>query len=357
MAINRVARQPRRIWGAVTALLIVALAPFAGALAAPDADDLRERATLVFSVLPSDAPNPENTVTDEKVDLGRILYYDERLSKNQDISCNTCHLLDRFGVDGLATSTGHRGQKGGRNAPTSLNAALHVSQFWDGREPDVEAQALGPPLNPIEMAMPNAEAVEAVLQSIPGYAPLFAAAFPADEQPITYQNMGRAIGAFERQLLTPSPFDDFLSGDDDALNEQQLAGLKRFMDTGCTACHTGALFGAGSFQKLGVVHPYDDPDKGLEEVTGKESDRQMFKVPSLRNVAETGPYFHNGQIETLAEAIRLMGYHQLGAELTAEQIAEIEAFLGSLTGRVDAEFVARPELPASGPNTPAPDPT
>ena len=350
-------RNPNRLGLMGLAAGIALLACAGSAQAAPDAADLRERANLVLGVLPSEAQNPENTVTEPKVVLGRMLYYDARLSKNHDVSCNTCHLLDKFGVDGDPTSTGHRGQVGGRNAPTSLNAALHFRQFWDGREPDVEAQALGPPLNPIEMAMPNAEAVETVLRSIPGYAPLFAEAFPSDEQPITYTNMGRAIGAFERKLLTPAPFDAFLKGDDAALDAKQLVGLQRFMDTGCTACHMGPLLGGTTYQKLGVVHPYDDPDKGLEEVTGKASDRQMFKVPSLRNVAETGPWFHNGKVGSLAEAIRLMAYHQLGTELTPERIAEIEAFLDSLTGSVDADFVAKPELPASGPSTPAPDPS
>jgi len=341
----------------VSGVVAAAMLVTTGALAAPDAADLRERAKLVFGELPTVAPNPENTVTEAKITLGRMLYYDARLSKNHDVSCNTCHLLDRFGVDGAPTSTGHRGQVGGRNAPTSLNAALHFKQFWDGRAADVEAQAKGPPLNPIEMAMPDSGSVETVLRSIPGYAPLFAAAFSADEQPITFDNMARAIGAFERKLITPAPFDAFLAGDDSALDAAQLAGLQRFMDTGCTACHTGALLGGTTFQKLGVVHPYDDADKGLEEVTGKASDRQIFKVPSLRNIAETGPWFHNGQVATLAEAIRLMAYHQLGNELAPERIAEIEAFLGSLTGTVDPAYVAKPELPANGPDTPAPDPS
>jgi cytochrome c peroxidase len=327
------------------------------ATAASQVDDLRERADLVFGVLPSEAPSPSNTITEEKVDLGRMLYYDPRLSKGQDVSCNTCHLLDGFGVDGLPTSTGHKGQKGGRNAPTSLNAALHIAQFWDGRAADVEAQAKGPPLNPIEMAMPNAEAVEAVIASIPGYEPLFAAAFPGDEDPISFDNMARAIGAFERKLMTPAPFDDFLAGDDSALDAKQLAGLQRFMDTGCTACHSGPLVGGGMYQKLGVVNVYEDDDKGRMDVTGEEVDLQVFKVPSLRNVAETGPWFHNGKVTTLAEAVRLMAWHQLGIELDAQAVAEIEAFLGSLTGRVDAEYVARPELPPNGPNTPAPDPS
>lgn len=343
-------------WAAGMVLGCLGLWP-AAAAADSHADAPRDRAELVFGVLPSEAPSADNPITDEKITLGRMLYYDARLSKNQDVSCNTCHLLDRFGVDGGATSTGHRGQLGGRNAPTSLNAALHIAQFWDGRAADVEAQAKGPPLNPVEMAMPNEQAVETVIASIPGYRPLFEAAFPGDEDPISYDNMARAIGAFERRLMTPSPFDDFLSGNDDALGAKQLAGLQRFMDTGCTACHSGALLGGGMYQKLGVVHPYEDADKGREDVTGQASDLQVFKVPSLRNVAETGPWFHNGKVTTLAEAIRLMAWHQLGVKLEPGAVSEIEAFLGSLTGRVDARYVARPELPASGPKTPKPDPS
>jgi cytochrome c peroxidase len=343
------------VWGSMA--LAVASLWALPAVAEVDAAGLQKQANLIFGVLPAEAPNPDNALTDAKIDLGRMLYYDARLSKNQDVSCNTCHLLDAFGVDGGATSTGHRGQIGGRNAPTSLNAALHVSQFWDGRAADVEAQAKGPPLNPIEMAMPSEESVELVITSIPGYPPLFAAAFPDDDQPVSFDNMARAIGAFERRLITPAPFDAFLAGDLGALDAKQLAGLQRFMGTGCTACHSGPLVGGGMFQKLGVVNAYEDSDKGRAEVTGEEVDLQVFKVPSLRNVAETGPWFHNGKVVTLSEAIRLMAWHQLGVELDAEAIGEIEAFLGSLTGVVDAEYVAKPELPPSGPDTPAPDPS
>ena len=341
----------------VGALLIAGCLSSGLAAADSQVGDLRDRANLIFGVLPSEVPNAENALSDEKIDLGRMLYYDARLSKNQDVSCNTCHLLDRHGVDGDPTSTGHRGQKGGRNAPTTLNAALHFSQFWDGRAVDVEDQAKGPPLNPIEMAMPDAASIETVLVSIPGYAPLFAAAFPGDDAPITFDNMAKAIGAFERRLMTSDRFDTFLAGDDAALDEQQLAGLARFMNTGCTACHMGALLGGGMYQKIGVVHPYDDPDKGREDVTGEEGDLQFFKVPSLRNVAATGPWFHNGKVVTLSEAIRLMAWLQLGAELEASEIAELEAFLGALTGQVDAGYVALPELPESGPDTPLPDPS
>jgi cytochrome c peroxidase len=285
------------------------------------------------------------------------LYYESRLSKNHDVSCNTCHLLDRHGVDGQPTSTGHRGQRGGRNAPTVYNAALHISQFWDGRAADVEEQAKGPVLNPIEMAMPSEEAVVSVLNSIPGYAPLFATAFPEEENPVSYDNMARAIGAFERKLLTPSPFDAFIAGDDDALSDEQLAGLDAFISAGCTACHQGAAIGGGLYQKLGVIKPYPTKDHGRMEITGKEEDHQVFKVPSLRNIAKTGPYLHDGSIQQLDEMIRIMAKYQLGIPVDDAQVSAIQAFLESLTGAVDAELIAMPEPPPSGPDTPAPDPS
>jgi cytochrome c peroxidase len=322
-----------------------------------DRDALRTRAVAVFGVLPSEVPNPDNAITPAKVELGRILFYDPRFSRNQDVSCNTCHLLDRYGVDGKPTSSGHRGQRGGRNAPTVYNAALHIAQFWDGRAADVEEQAKGPVLNPIEMAMPSEESVIAVLESIPGYAPLFAAAFPGEENPITYDNMARAIGAFERKLLTPSPFDAFIAGDDNALSAEQLAGLGAFVSAGCVTCHQGPGVGGGLYQKLGVIKPYPTEDPGRAKVTGNESDRQVFKVPSLRNIAETAPYLHDGSIPKLDGMIRIMAEYQLGTPVDDAQVAAIEAFLGSLTGSVDETLIAEPALPPSGPNTPAPDPS
>ena len=333
-----------------------AAAPEAAAPAL-DRSALRKRAVAVFGVLPVEASNPENAITPAKVELGRALYYEPRLSKNHDVSCNTCHLLDRHGVDGLPTSTGHRGQVGGRNSPTVYNAALHIAQFWDGRAADVEEQAKGPVLNPIEMAMPSEEAVVAVLDSIPGYAPLFAAAFPEEEKPISYDNMANAIGAFERKLLTPSPFDAFIAGDDNALSDEQLAGLDAFSSAGCTTCHQGAAIGGGLYQKLGVIKPYPTEDHGRMEVTGKEADHNVFKVPSLRNIAKTGPYLHDGSIQELDEMIRIMAEYQLGIPVDDAQVSAIEAFLESLTGAVDAELIAMPELPPSGPDTPAPDPS
>ena len=318
---------------------------------------LAERAATIFGVLPSSVPNPDNLGSPAKIDLGRMLYYDARLSKNHDIACNSCHLLDAYGVDGEPTSPGHRGQRGGRNSPTVYNAAIHLAQFWDGREPDVEAQARGPVLNPIEMAAPSEEYVVGVLESIPGYVDAFPAAFPDDLNPLNYDNMARAIGAFERNLMTPGRFDAFMAGDLAALDATERRGLATFLEVGCNSCHTGPALGGALYRKLGFIFPYETQDVGRENVTGEETDRHVFKVPSLRNIVKTGPYFHDGSIDSLEEVVRIMGYHQTGVQLDDAQIADIVAFLGSLTGEPDLEYVAKPELPESGPDTPAPDPS
>lgn len=311
----------------------------------------------VFEPLPESVPNAANPGTPAKIDLGRMLYYEPRLSKNHDISCNSCHLLDVFGVDGEKTSPGHRGARGDRNSPTVYNAALHVAQFWDGREPDVEAQAKGPILNPVEMASLGESEVEAILESIPGYQTAFAEAFPTNSPSLTYENLARAIGAFERNLMTPGRFDQFLAGNANALTESERRGLTSFLSVGCATCHMGPAVGGTLYRKVGQIFPYETEDIGREKLTGNAADRHVFKVPSLRNVAKTGPYFHDGSIGSLSEAVRLMAYHQLGQTLDASQIGDIVAFLGSLTGEVDAAYIAKPELPANGPNTPAPDPS
>jgi cytochrome c peroxidase len=332
-------------------------APTSPAAAGPDRAALRERASGIFGVLPDEAVNPENPVTPEKIALGRLLYYDARLSKNHDVSCNSCHDLAKHGVDAGPTSVGHRGQRGDRNAPTVYNAALHVAQFWDGRAADVEEQAESSVLNPIEMAMPDEAAVLVVIRSIPDYAPLFQAAFPGVEDPVSYANIARAIGAFERRLLTPSRFDAFLEGQDAALTDEELEGLALFLDSGCTTCHMGAPVGGLLYQKLGLVKPYPTADPGRAKLTGEPTDQGVFKVPSLRNVAGTAPYFHDGSIETLPEAVRIMARHQLGRELDDAQLQSIVIFLDSLTGTLDPEIIAKPELLPSGPDTPAPDPS
>jgi cytochrome c peroxidase len=325
------------------------------------AADGGESAEVDRSSLAAFAPLPEvveptaYTMSDELVDLGRMLYYEDRMSISQEISCNSCHLLDDFGDDGLQFSLGHEGAPVSRNSPTVYNAALHIGQFWDGRAADVEEQAKGPILAAGEMGMPNPEYVEEVLQSIPDYLPLFETAFPDDSAPVNYDNVAVAIGAFERQLVTPDRFDEFLDGDDDALTDQEKAGLNLFIETGCTACHNGSALGGGMYSKIGSVKEYPDvTDVGRFEVTGLDADMNSFKVPSLRNIAETDPYFHDGSIETLEEAVSIMAEYQLGKTLTDAEVADIVTFLTALTGEIPTDYIAVPELPADGPETPGP---
>ena len=322
------------------------------ATAAIDADML-----AAFAPLPAAMVGKSKALVQAQVDLGRMLYYDTRLSKNHDVSCNSCHLLAEFGVDGKVVSLGHRGQKGSRNSPTVYNAAGHFSQFWDGRAADVEEQAKGPVLNPVEMAMPSEKAVVAVLQSIPGYVTAFAKAFPDDKNPLSYDNMARAIGAFERRLTTPAAWDRFLKGDKAALSSAERAGFKEFVGAGCPTCHTGPYLGGHIFQKLGLVKPWpQQQDQGRFEVTKQEADRMVFKVPSLRNVEKTSPYFHDGSEPDLAAAVKKMAKHQLAKDLDETQLAAIVAFLKTLTGEIPQDYIKPPVLPPSGPKTPRPDP-
>ncbi len=333
--------------------------------AGPDAAALLAQAKTVFQgPLPERFAKDDKPVSEAKVALGRMLYFDTRLSKNHDISCNSCHDVAAYGVDvrepegKRQTSKGHKGQLGGRNSPTSYNAAGQFRQFWDGRAADVEEQAKGPVLNPIEMAMPDEKSVVAVLKSIPGYVQAFGSAYPGAKDPVTYDKMAFAIGEFERGLVTPSRFDQFLGGKLDALNEQELRGLDRFIKTGCTACHIGPLVGGTMYQKLGLLKPYDTKDTGRFEVTKNEADKFMFKVPILRNIEKTGPYLHDGSIATLDEMVDIMAeYQTAGGKLKPEEVGEIVAFLEALTGELPKDYIAKPELPPSGPKTPKPDPS
>ncbi|HEX8537366.1 MAG TPA: cytochrome-c peroxidase [Cystobacter sp.] len=309
-----------------------------------------------FKALPSRFEDAKNPITAEKVELGRMLYFDTRLSKNQQLSCNSCHDLNRFGVDGKSFSSGHKGQLGGRNSPTVYNSGAHLTQFWDGRAATLEDQAKGPILNPVEMAMPSAEHVVETLKSIPGYVTAFQKSFPGQAEPVTYDNLAKAIGAFERQLVTPSRFDKYLAGDEQALTHAEKAGLKTFIDQGCQQCHYGPALG-GSLVKLGVIVPYPTKDQGRYDVTKRETDRMVFRVPTLRNVSRTAPYFHDGSISELQTAVKLMAQHQLGKQLSETDTRNIVAFLDALTGELPASYIAKPALPASGPKTPRPDPT
>ena len=309
-----------------------------------------------FKSLPDMVASETNPITEAKIALGRMLYYEPRLSKSQEISCNSCHMLDKYGVDSQPTSDGHKGLTGDRNSPTVYNAAGHLAQFWDGRAPDVEEQAKGPVTNPIEMAMPSPDRVVAVLKSMPEYVASFKAAFPDEKDPVTYDNMAKAIGAFERKLITPSRWDKFLAGDANALTAEEKAGFQAYYEAGCQTCHAGAYVGGGSYQKLGAIKPWPDTsDPGREKVTKNEADRMVFKVPSLRNIVKTGPYYHNGKVASLAEAVSSMAGYQLGKTLTDAQIRSIIAWLGTLTGDLPAEYIKIPVLPKSTAKTPAPD--
>lgn len=302
---------------------------------AVDIAAVRKAAQAVFGTIPAKMPGSEKD-TPERVELGKKLFFDKRLSANETMSCNTCHHVDQggAGVDREQTSAGAFGKRGERNAPTVYNAGFHVAQFWDGRAPTLEEQAKGPILNPVEMAMPSAGDVIKRIAGDPEYQKLFTKAFPDSEGKITYDNVGAAIAAYERTLKTHDRFDDFLKGDNKALTPAELSGLDLFMKTGCTACHSGPLVGAQSFQKMGLAKPYENTiDLGRYGVTKDEADKYRFKVPSLRNVAQTVPYFHDGAVASLEEAVKKMSTVQLGKDLTLEQAQLISGFLRALSGK------------------------
>jgi cytochrome c peroxidase len=281
------------------------------------------------------------------IDLGRMLYFETRLSKNGTLSCNSCHDLQRYGVDAEATSLGFKGQRGSRNAPSVYHAAGHLSQFWDGRAASVEAQAKGPIINPAEMGMPNGDAAVRAVADIPEYKAAFKSAFPTSPKPITFDNIGIAIGAFERGLVARARWDDYLEGNAAALTPPEVEGLRVFTNVGCMVCHTGELLGGSSYQKLGSVESWpNQTDQGRFRVTNAEADRMTFKVPSLRDVEKTAPYFHDASARTLPDAVKVMGKHQLGIDLTPEEVASIVTWLKSLTGRLPTDYIEKPTLPA-----------
>jgi len=315
--------------------------------------DVLDSYLVMFQPLPAEAASPDNEITEAKVNLGRMLYYENRISKGQKISCNSCHQLDKFGQDNLPFSPGHDGSLGGRSSPSTYNAAIHVAQFWDGRAPSVEEQAKGPVLNPIEMGMPDADFVVKVLKSMPGYVEAFKAAFPGEEDPVTYDNFGKAIGAFERKLLTPSRWDAFLKGDKEALTSEEKKGFETFATAGCVTCHNGPGVGGHMYQKLGLIKPWPElKDLGRFEATQQEADKHFFKVPSLRNITETGPYLHDGSVKSLEEMVKKMAEHQVGRTLSDADATSIIAFLKALKGDVPADYVAKPDLPEATADTP-----
>ena len=299
---------------------------------------LQKLASTVYQPLPAKMPGSDND-TPARIALGKELYFETALSINDTQSCNSCHDITdgKLGVDNEPTSPGAKGERGGRNSPTSVNAGFHIAQFWDGRAADLKAQAKGPILNPIEMGLPSEEAALKKLSGIKNYPEKFAKAFPDSKDALTYDNLAEAIAAFERTLISKDRFDDYLRGDLKALTEQEQRGLKTYIETGCISCHSGSTLGGTGYQKLGVYAPYqpngkENTDHGKFEVSKSDTDKDMFKVPSLRNIAKTAPYFHDGQVKTLEEAVQIMAKIQLNKDLSKEEVADISAFLGSLTG-------------------------
>lgn len=338
-------------------LLCLASATISSAFAQ---DDLMARTRQDFQPIPLTAPAlPGNAATPAKVELGKMLFFDPRLSASHEISCNSCHNIGLGGADAEPTSLGHRWQHGGRNAPTVFNAVFDTAQFWDGRAKDLEEQASGPMVNPVEMASPPAHVAEQ-LKGIPGYREPFAKAFPGASDPITLANAQKAIAVFEATLITPNaPFDRYLKGDAKALSTEQKAGLELFMGKGCAGCHNGINIGGGKYAPFGVVEKpgaelLPESDKGRFMVTKTPSDEYVFRVPPLRNIALTAPYFHTGKVWDLRQAVAVMGTSQLGAKLTDDEVGKITAFLDSLTG--NQPQVTYPILPPSTATTPRPQP-
>ncbi|NOT11558.1 MAG: cytochrome-c peroxidase [Methylococcaceae bacterium] len=315
-------------------------------------------AASAAETLPTTAPAPaDNPTTEAKVELGQMLYHDPRLSSTGTVSCASCHNTMLGGEDNRPNAMGVNGQTGGRSAPTVWNAAFNKVQFWDGRAASLEEQAAGPVTNPIEMGMKSWDDVVARLNPIEGYKEAFAKAFGTDST-ITRDNATKAIAAYERTLITPnSPYDRYAGGEESALTPQQVRGMNKAVELGCTGCHSGPAFnGPGTFQHFPVIDNgyfeaqyHFKKDKGLAEVTKKTEDEHMWKVPTLRNIALTAPYFHNGSVKTLDKAVQVMAKVQLGKELSKEETADIVAFLNSLTGEFPQQKM--PMLPGTPGNT------
>ncbi|WP_069861997.1 cytochrome-c peroxidase [Pseudomonas citronellolis] len=317
------------------------------------ADALRDQANAIFK------PIPEQTtgLDAAQVELGRQLFFEPRLSASHVISCNTCHNIGTGGADNVPASSGHAWQKGARNSPTVFNAVFNVAQFWDGRAKDLEEQAKGPVQNPVEMHN-TPKNVEATLKSMPEYVAAFEKAFPGDKQAVSFDNMARALQAFESTLITPdSRFDQYLKGDDKALDAKEKKGLQAFMSAGCISCHNGVNLGGQAYFPFGLVKKPDasilpSGDKGRFAVTKTQNDEYVFRAAPLRNVALTAPYFHSGQVWDLEEAVTIMGTAQLGKQLDAGEVGDIVAFLKTVTGKQPQ--VEYPLLPPSTASTPRP---
>ena len=333
--------------------LAIALGLNLAAIGAAGADDaLLDKARQYFAPLPKTMATAQRPLTPALVELGRALFFDPRMSVDGTASCARCHQPALYGTDGLAKSHGNHDKLNARNAPTVLNAALQIKQHWVGDREDVEDQATKALTGPASFGNPNFETPMARIKAIAGYLPMFQAAFPNDVDAVTPTNWGRAIGAYERTLVSRSPFDDFLEGKLDALSAAERQGLQTFINTGCIACHNGVGIGGSEFKKFGVTEDYwkatgsKEPDEGRFLATKNPDDEYVFKVPTLRNVAMTGPYFHDGSAGSLEKAVQAIAKLQLGVTTTDKEVREIVAFLASLTGTLPDNFASAPILPA-----------
>ena len=333
-------------------IVVISVLSFAGiSLASNGDEDLLKQANKIFGPLPQTMVSEKNPITSEKVKLGKMLFYETRISVDGTVSCSRCHPIGLYAADGLRKSIGNNCKVNPRNAPTLFNAAGQISAHWIGNRADVEDQAKQSVIGPPSFGMPSYEAVENKLKEIKGYKELFKEAFPADTNPVTVDNFAKAVGAFERTFVTPSSFDAFLKGDTAALSGREKRGLRTYMEAGCIMCHLGPYVGGQTYQKFGILEPYwkytkSEPiDEGRYAVTKKEADRYVFKVPIHRNVAKTPPYFHDGSVEKLEDAVWIMGKIQLGKGLSKSQVEEIVTFLKSLTGKIPEDALKAPLLP------------
>ncbi len=337
----------------IKVILFVFVLSFAGISLASNGDEvLLKQAKQIFGPLPQVMSSEKNPITPEKIKLGKILFYEARISVDGTVSCARCHPIGLFAADGLKKSIGNNCKLNPRNAPTLLNAAGQISAHWIGNRVDVEDQARQSVIGPPSFGMPSNEAVERRLKETKGYMDLFKKAFPGEADPVTVDNLAKAIGAFERTLVTPSPFDSFLKGDIAALNGQEKRGLKTYMEAGCIMCHSGPYVGGQVYQKFGIFEPYwkytksEQIDEGRFVVTKNEADKYVFKVPIHRNVEKTVPYFHDGSVDKLEDAVWIMGKIQLGKDLNKSQVEEIVTFLKSLTGKIPEDALKVPLLPS-----------
>jgi len=320
------------------------------AAAAQDAALLKQ-AQEIFQPLPQDLASTEFPITRERVELGRSLFFDPRLTIDGNMSCSSCHQPALYGTDARPRAIGVQQRPHPRNAPTVLNVGALNIIHWRGDRDSLEDQVAKAATSPITSGQPDQNAVIDRLSRITGYAPLRKAAFPNEPQPATLDNLAKAISAYERTLLTPSPFDAYLAGNQEALPPAARAGLAKFINTGCVTCHNGVGIGGGMYQKFGVVEDYwkatgsEPVDKGRADVTKDPADLYVFRVASLRNVAMTPPYFHDGSVATLPEAVKVMARVQLGVTLSDADTRDIVAFLENLTGELPANFATAPVLP------------